>query len=122
MPPERRTPGSIESALAVALTQFERDWLGRGPRESRVHLVHDMVLARLRGILSPAEQQLAGQQGGVALLKEMRSRLIEGAREELVRVVEAQTGAKVLSMHTDLSVPTGERVFVFVLDREVGER
>jgi uncharacterized protein YbcI len=122
MVPERRTSGSIESAIAVALTQFERDWLGRGPKDSRVHLVRDMVLARLRGVLSPAEQQLAGQPGGVALLKEMRSRLIEGAREDLVRLVETNTGAKVLSMHTDLSVPTGERVFVFVLDREFDAR
>lgn len=115
-----RTRGQVEAAVAAAIAQFERDFLGRGPRESKAFLVQDMLLVRVRGVLSPAEERLRDEAGGVALLKQIRTRLIEGARHELGGIVEAEVGVQVISMHTDLSVASGERVFVFVLERELG--
>ena len=112
-----KTKGQVEAAVAAALTQFERDFLGRGPREARAFLVHDLVVVRLKGVLSPAEQQLAQEPGGTANLKEHRSRLIEGSRGAIAGLVEALVEAKVVTMHTDLSTKTGERVFVFTLER-----
>ena len=117
-----RTKGQVEAALAASLTRFEREWLGRGPRECRIAIVEDAVLARLRGVLSPAEQELAGQTGGVALIKELRNRLVEAARQELAKMVEQEVGSVVIAMHTDLSIPTGERIFLFVCDQTLEGR
>ena len=114
---ERRTRGQIEAAITAAMTQFERDYLGRGPREARTFLIDDMVLVRLKGILSPAELQLSREPGGVATIKNMRSRLVESCAADLTGLVSAETGCAVLSMHADISATSGERVFVFVLDR-----
>jgi uncharacterized protein YbcI len=116
-----RSKGQVEAAVTAAITQFERDFLGRGPREARSFIVGDIVLVRLRGVLSPAEQQLAREPGGVELIKQVRSRLIESSRAALAELVERTTGAKVLTLHTDLSTPTGERVFVFGLDRNLDD-
>lgn len=115
----RATRGQVEAAIATAISQFEREFLGRGPKESRAFLVQDMVLVRVRGVLSPAEQRLSEDAEGLLLLKQMRTRLIEGARAELVGIVESRGGVPVAAMHTDLSVATGERVFVFVLDENL---
>ena len=116
-----RTRGQVESEVTAAITQFERDHLGRGPREARSFILQDMLLVRLKGILTPAEQQLATEPGGVELIKQIRSRLIESSGGHLQRIVEAATGAQVVSMHTDISSRTGERVFVFGLDRNLEE-
>ena len=113
------TKGQIEAAITSALTQFERDHLGRGPKEARTFVVQDMVVIRLRGILSPAEHQITGEPGGVELIKQMRSRLVESSSGLLHQIVKDVTGAGVVSMHTDLSARTGERVFVFTLDRSL---
>ncbi|HEX6041917.1 DUF2294 domain-containing protein [Longimicrobium sp.] len=113
------TQGQVEAAVTTALTQFERDYLGRGPRDARTFIIGDLVLVRLRGILSPAEQQVAQQPGGVELIKQMRSRLVESSSEALSQLVEQATGARVVTMHTDISSRTGERVFVFGLDRNL---
>lgn len=118
MPPHA-TLGQTEAAVTAALARFERDHLGRGPKDARTFVLQDMVLVRLTGILSPAEQQLSREPGGVDLIKQMRSRLIEAARDTIVGLVEDATGAGVVSMHTDLSTRTGERVFVFCLDRDL---
>jgi uncharacterized protein YbcI len=113
------TKGQAEAALTAAVTQFERDHLGRGPREARTFIVQDTVVVRVRGILSPAEQQLAQDAEGTALLKQVRSRLVESARDRLCAMVVERLGASVDAFHTDFSTRTGERVFVFTMDRDV---
>lgn len=114
---EPRSKGQIEAAITAAMTQFEREYLGRGPREARSFLIDDMVLVRLKGILSPAELQLSQEPGGVAMIKTMRSRLVESCAGALTGLVTSETGCTVVSMHADISATSGERVFVFVLDR-----
>jgi uncharacterized protein YbcI len=114
---EKKTKAQIEAVVTDALTQFERTYLGRGPREARTFIVEDLVIVRLKGVLSPAEQQLSTEPGGTELIKQVRSRLIEGSRHELARLVALHTGVPVATMHTDISTRTGERVFVFGLER-----
>lgn len=115
--PGTRTRGQIEAAITATLTRFEREHLGAGPREARTFVVHDLVVVRMHGVLSPAEQQLAGEAGGVGLIKQVRSRLVEGSAAVLRALVEAEAGVPVTTMHTDVSTQTGERLFVFVLER-----
>jgi uncharacterized protein YbcI len=110
------TKGQVEAAITAAVTQFEREMLGRGPKEARTFLVHDLVVVRLKGILSPGEQQLARAPGSIELIKQMRTRLIESFQKELSEIVQRETGVRVMSMHADISTRTGERMFVFVLE------
>ncbi|WP_022836883.1 DUF2294 domain-containing protein [Salisaeta longa] len=107
------TKGQVEAAVTEAITKFERDYLGRGPKEARTFIIEDLVVVRLQGILSPAEQQLSHENGGVDLIKQMRSRLIESSSDALRALVTEATGTEVVSLHTDISARTGERVFVF---------
>ncbi|MFQ5709636.1 MAG: DUF2294 domain-containing protein, partial [bacterium] len=102
---------------SAAITQFEKDHLGRGPKEARTFIIQDMVLIRLRGVLTPAEEKLAKDEGGAQLIKQMRMRLIESSRPLLVQIIEEKIGAKVTTVHADISTRTGERVFIFGLDR-----
>jgi len=114
--------GQIEAAITSAVTQFEREMLGRGPKEARTFLIHDLVVVRLKGILSPGEQQVAREPGGIDLIKQMRTRLVESFAADLSHIVETHTGAGVISMHTDISTRNGERVFVFALDTDLESR
>lgn len=111
--------GQVEAAITARITQFEREMLGRGPKEARTFVVHDLVVVRLKGILSPGEQQVAREPGGIDLIKQMRMRLVESFAADLAQLVEEQTGVKVVSMHTDISTLTGERVFVFTMEQDL---
>ncbi len=114
-----KTKGQLEADISNAITQFEKDYLGRGPRESRTFIIQDMVLIRLKGILTPAEETLAKQSDGARLIKEMRMRLIESSRPLLESLVAEKTGLKVVALHTDISAKSGERVFIFVLEKNL---
>ncbi len=114
-----RTKGQIEADISAAITQFEKEHLGRGPKEARTFIIQDMVLIRLRGVLTPAEEKLAKDEGGAQLIKQMRMRLIESSRRLLVQIIEENTGTKVTTVHTDISTRTGERVFIFGSDRNL---
>ncbi len=118
-----RTKGQLEAEISDAITKFEREYMGRGPADARTYLVEDMVIVRLRGVLTPAEQQLARAEDparGRRLIKEVRDELIESARVLLEAVIKDLTGCEVVSMHTDISTSVGERVIMFVLDGRPG--
>lgn len=119
--PSDKTKGQVEAAVTEAITQFERDYLGRGPKEAKSFIIENLVVVKLQGILSPAERQLSHESGGVELIKQMRTRLIESSSEDLSGLVTDETGVEVISMHTDISARTGERIFVFTLDEDLEE-
>lgn len=114
-----RTKGQVEAAITEAITQYERDHLGRGPKEAKTFIVENLVVIRLQGILSPAERQLSEEDDGVELIKQMRTRLIESSSDALHTLVTKETGVEVVSMHTDISARTGERIFVFSLAEDL---
>jgi uncharacterized protein YbcI len=114
-----KTKGEMEAEISRAMVQFEIDYMGRGPKEARTHIIEDMVLVRLKGVLTPAEQRLTKSPDGVELIKKMRSTLIETAKPLLYQVVGDIMGAKIVSVHTDISTVLGERVIVFVLESDL---
>jgi uncharacterized protein YbcI len=107
--------GEVEALLANAIIRFEKDHLGRGPTETRVYIIEDMILVRLRGVLTPAESKLAQKPEGHDLIKQVRRQLLEGSRLLLEAIVQENTGCQVMSLHTDMSVKKGERIIVFTL-------
>lgn len=119
------TCGEVEALLANAIIQFEKDHLGRGPTETRVYIIEDMILVRMRGVLTPAESKLAQNPEGHDLIKQVRRQLLEGSRPLLEAIVQEKTGCQVVSLHTDISAKTGERIIVFTLAEKLevrGER
>ncbi|MEK7841987.1 MAG: DUF2294 domain-containing protein [Deltaproteobacteria bacterium] len=114
-----KTKGEVETEISNAMVQFEIDYMGRGPKEARTHIIEDMVLVRLKGVLTPAEQQLTKSADGVELIKKVRSTLIENAKPILFQVIGDITGVKAVGLHTDISAVSGERVIVFTLDRDL---
>ena len=116
MPPTR---GQLEADISQLLILFAKEHLGRGPEAARIHIFEDVVFVRLSGVLTGAEKRLAADQDGVRLVKEMRLRLMESSRETLEKLVAEKTGCKVVSLHTDLSMRTGEEIVVFVMDQKL---
>ena len=114
-----KTRGQLESEIGNAVTQFEKDHLGRGPKETHTYIIQDMILMRLKGVLIPAEKNLAKTADGARLIKQVRLSLIENSRSLLEKIITDKTGATLKSLHTDISSHTGERVFVFVLDKDI---
>jgi len=118
----KKTKGQIESEISNALIQFEKDYMGRGPKETKTHIISDMILVRLIGVLTPAEQQLIKNPQGTELIKRVRSNLLEQGRELLTSAIEKITQVKIVSLHTDISTKTGERVIIFTLNEDLEEK
>ena len=113
-----KTQGEIEAAICDGMVRFEQEFMGRGPKDIRAHLIGDLLLIRLQGTLSAAEQHLVKSfpvQKGRDLLKEVRVQLMETARAILEQMVEGVTGVKVVSLHHDISTVTGEKVVLLTL-------
>lgn len=110
--------GEIEAAVCEGMSRFEQEYMGRGPKEIHAHLINDLLVVRLQGVLTAAEQQLvktSQPEKGRDLLKQVRTQLVETARPYLETMLEEITGTKVLSLHHDISTVTGEELVLFTL-------
>ena len=113
-----KTRGEIEAAICDGITRFEQEYMGRGPKHIHTHLIGDLLVVRLEGVLTSAERHLVQSvpaEKGRSLLKQVRTELIETARPIMEAMVHEVTGVKVLSMHHDISTVTGEEIVLFTL-------
>jgi uncharacterized protein YbcI len=113
-----RTLGELEAAICEGVSRFEQNYMGRGPKSIHTHLLGDLLVVRLQGVLTAAEQQLVESlpaEKGRDLLKQVRTHLVDTARPVLEAMVQEVTGVKVLSLHHDISTVTGEEVILFTL-------
>src|SRR4051794_15018502 len=116
--PSMKTHGEIEAAACEGMSRFEQEYMGRGPKDIHAHLIGDILVVRLQGVLTVAEQQLVKSlpsDKGRDLLKQVRTQLMEAARPILEVLIGEITGAKVQSLHHDISTVSGEEIVVFTL-------
>jgi uncharacterized protein YbcI len=113
-----KTQGELEAAICEGFTHFEQEFMGRGPKKIHAHLLGDLLLVRMQGVLTAAERQLIKTlppEKGRDLLKQVRTQLIETSRPLIEAMVEKVTGVIVLSLHHDISTATAEEVVILTL-------
>jgi uncharacterized protein YbcI len=118
------TRGELEAEISQAIIRFEKEYMGRGPLETKTFLLDDLVVVRLKNVLTPAEHKLAQMEDrarGRDLVKLARQNLLEHGRELLEAVLWDILGVKVVSLHTDISTKTGERIIVFTMASKVAD-
>ena len=118
---KKMTKGQLEAAISEAIIKFEVEYMGRGSEETRTYIINDMILIRLKGVLTSAEKQLARGAEGKLLVKRMRVQLLEDSRKLLESLIREITGIEIISLHTDISTKTGERIIIFTLEKNIEE-
>ncbi len=116
---ENKSKGMAEAEISEAIIKFEKEYMGRGPVETRTYIIDDLIIIRLKGVLTRAEEQLAKSEEGLILIKQVRVKLLEEARMLLKTIVDDITGSTIVSMHTDISTVTGERVIIFTMNQNI---
>lgn len=115
----RKTRGEYEAEFTRAIIRLEKEYLGRGPQDVRTLFLGDLIVVRIKGVLTVAEAKICETTEGRALIKETRRQLFESAREMIEEFTVAITGAHLVSLHTDMSTRTGERVLVLTVDQDL---
>ena len=110
-----KSRGELEAEFTKAIIKLEKEYLGRGPLDARTFLVDDMILVRLRGVLTQAEQKLAETPQGSTLIKETRRQLFETSRPLLENIVVEIFGSQIKGFHSDISTRNNERIVVLTL-------
>ena len=116
------TKGQMEADISDAVTRFEKEYMGRGPLETKTYIIDDMIITRLRGVLTKAEMKLIKSERkskGRDLIKQVRIELLESGRAILEAAIRSITKRKIRTLHTDISTTIGEKVIVFILDKPV---
>jgi uncharacterized protein YbcI len=118
---EFMTKGQMEAKISEAISKFEIEYMGRGPKNIRTYIISDMIVVRLTGFLSPSEQKLTDNPQGIELFKKVRTSLFEGGRGYLETLIIDVIGVAIVSTHSDISTKTGEKMIVITTDRNLEE-
>ncbi|NRD77585.1 DUF2294 domain-containing protein [Bacillus sp. BRMEA1] len=109
----------LEAEISGSFIKYQRELLGRGPQEAKTYIIQDMVIIRCKGVLTTEEKHLVSHDKGRILVKKMRQVLREMYSQEYEKIVENLTQCKVLCSHSDTSTKIGERIEVFIVDRDL---
>ncbi len=114
-----KSKGTLEAEISKALTQWEKNYLGRGSVSVKTDIIRNMVIVILNGILTPAEYTVCLDKEGLLSVKEHRNSLVESGLNDLKEIILTITGEQVVSFHTDISTQTGERIMAFKLSSDL---
>jgi uncharacterized protein YbcI len=115
------TKGQMEAKISEAVSKFEIEYMGRGPKTIRTYIINDMIVVRLTGFLSPSEQKLTDNPQGIELFKKVRTSLFEGGRGYLETLIIDVIGVAIVSTYSDISTKTGEKIIVIIAERNLEE-
>lgn len=115
------TKGQMEAKISEAVSKFEIEYMGRGPKSIRTYIINDMIVVRLTGFLSPSEQKLTDNPQGIELFKKVRTSLFEGGRGYLETLIIDVIGVAIVSTHSDISTKSGEKIIVITTERNLEE-
>lgn len=115
------TKGQLEAKISEAISKFEVEYMGRGPKNIRSYIINDLMIVRLTGFMSPSEQKLTDNPQGIELFKKVRTSLFEGGRGYLETLVTDVIDVAIISTHSDISTKTGEKIIVITTDRNLEE-
>lgn len=113
------TKGNIEEKITSAMVKIQKEKTGRGADQGKCYIVQDMVIVRLKGVLTPTEKQLMRNSDGLRLIKETWNQLEEITRPLIEEIIYKTTGLKVVSVHFDINTETDERIHVFILEKDL---
>mgnify|MGYP001810248313 CR=1 FL=1 len=116
------TKGQAEAKISEAVSRFENEYMGRGPKSIRTFILQDMIIIRLKGFLSQSEQKLAENSQGVELLKKVRTMLFENATDYLTDLIREVVSVDVVSMHSDVSTRSGEKIILVTMAESLEDR
>lgn len=109
----------IESLITDAMSRFAKEKLGEQAEVIVVQLIDNAIIVRFEGVLSPAEKHLVRDKIYGKLIKELKWKLIMQEKPLLEIMIKNLTGAEVVDIYSDIDLGTGERIGVFILDRQI---
>ncbi|MCX8131827.1 MAG: DUF2294 domain-containing protein [Clostridia bacterium] len=116
------TKGQVEARISDMVSKFEKEYMGRGPKDIKTRIIQNHILIIIDGFLNPSEQKLADNNHGIKLIKDMRTALFENGREPFEKLIRTVVDIEILSTHSDVSTKTGEKVIVLTVGCDLEKR
>jgi len=101
-----------EKEIANFFLEFEKKYQGKAARQVEAYLVRDIIDIRSTGSLSPAEEELAKNEEGRLLLKQLKAREMESTKNILKFQLENLMDTQIISLTIDTIPELDENIVV----------
>ena len=104
----------VEAAVKRVISAQYKDLFGKGPEETTVHVADNIMTIKFTGILTRIEETLSKVDQGSQLVKEIRERIINVARQQYLPSLEEISGRKIEHMTYYYSESTNN-MYLFIV-------
>lgn len=115
------TLGQLTDKISQAVTRFEKEVMGRGPKQINTIINDDLIIIRLEGFFSQAEKRLA-QEGEVEEVKKLRTLLFENEEKNFRKMIKEIIDVEIDSVHSDVSTRTGEKIIILTVKENLEKK
>lgn len=116
---DTKTKGQIEARISEVVTKFTIEHVGKGPKEARSYIIEDMVVIRLKEVLTVYEQQVIKVPEAMELVKRCRVCSVKSARSVLENLLHNLLDVDITGFYVDVNLPVGEIFIVLGLSEDV---
>lgn len=116
---ETKTKGQVAAEISEVVIKFKREHVGKGPKEVKSYIIDDMVVIRLKGVLTTYEQQLTDAPESIELIKRCRVCCLKNAQSILRDLLHNLLDVDITSFYVDVNPKIGEIFVVLSLSENV---
>lgn len=113
------TKGQVEALISEAISKFEIEHMGRGPKQIKTYILQDLIIIRLTGFLSVSEKTLAKSKEGIELIKKVRAALFETSKDKIEDMIKSIINVEIISTFSDVNIDSGEKVIVITVNENI---
>jgi uncharacterized protein YbcI len=111
-----KTQGEIQSEISDLFTKFMQDNMGRGPTSIKTSITDDVVVVRLKGVLTETEKHLAISEVGKNLLVSVRRHLMTTTGKNHVnQIFLSKFKTSITNFYYDCDPTNNEEIVVCVM-------
>ncbi len=116
---ESKIKKQMETRIREIITEFERNSIGKSFAEVKSYIIEDIIVTKLKCILTPMEQQLAKDPEGINLIKQCRFCFLEKLQSVLEKTIYSILSVRTISFYKDINVKTGQCFLISSLSENV---
>ncbi|KNY26302.1 DUF2294 domain-containing protein [Pseudobacteroides cellulosolvens] len=112
----------IEAKISDAVSKFETEVYGKGPKSIRTIISQDLIIIRTGNIISLAQRKIAENIEGIKQIKEFKVTQFEATKDYLKDLVIKIVNCDVISSHYETSTKTGENLIILAMRENIEEK
>lgn len=117
--PKSMRPNSLELDFLNFISYFIKEFLGKGPRDTKITISDNMLIYVVKGILTPIEKKALESPEGKSVVLQLRKLFVNNTKYHRIPGFEKIAGSKVIEHYEGWNLEEDSAVGVIIFEKNL---